>query len=341
MRIAIVTDCWVPEMNGVVVTLQATVRALQSAGHEVQLVTPQMFACLTLPYGDRLVLPSFRKLDRLLSGFRPDSIHLATQGVLGFSARRWARRRGVHFTTAFHTRFPEYARIRFGLPERILYRYARWFHGRTAPVLVATRDLAQTLERRHVGRPMIWSRGVDTDLFRPGEKTWTAYPRPLKLYVGRVVEEKNVEAFFQLGGPGTRIVVGDGPRLNEARAKHPEVVFLGALEGEALAECYREADVLVFTSLLDTFGLVVLEALASGVPVAAFPTPHLVEVFAQHGGVAFDSDLEKAVDLALAIPPEFCRKVADQFSWHTCTAQLVGIIEADLARHRGAQKLTA
>ncbi len=337
MRIAIVTDCWVPETNGIVVTLQATLRELEAMGHDVQLVTPEMFASVRLPYGDRLVLPWYRRLDRLLSDFRPDSVHLATQGVLGLAARRWAGRRGVHFTTAFHTRFPEYARVRFGLPERVLYRYARWFHGDVAPVLVPSQSLARELEARRIGRPMIWSRGVDADLFRPGNRTWTIYPRPIVLYVGRVVEEKNVEAFFRLDVPGTRIVVGEGPLLRKARINHPDVVFLDALEGEALAACYREADVLVFPSLLDTFGLVVLEALASGVPVAAFPTEHLVETFASLGGVAFDVDLEKAVDRARRIPSHVCRMVAEKFSWRACTEQLVGIIEEDRARHQAGR----
>lgn len=337
MRIAITTDSWVPETNGIVVTLQATIRELQAMGHEAQVLTPQMFASLKLPHGDRLVLPWYRRLDRLLSGFRPDTVHMATQGVLGLAARRWCARHGVHFTTAFHTRFPEYARVRFGLPEGVLYRYARWFHGDTAPVLVPSRSLAREFETRGIGRPMIWSRGVDTELFRPGARTWTTRPRPIVLYVGRVVEEKNIEAFFRLDVPGTRVVVGDGPALEKARGRHPGVVFMGALHGEALAACYREADVLAFPSLLDTFGLVVLEALASGVPVAAYPSAHLVETFVDLGGVEFDDDLGKAVERASAVPAHVCRKVAEQFSWRACTRQLVGIIEEDLARYRAAR----
>lgn len=330
MRIAIVTDCWQPEINGIVVTLEATIAELRLLGHEVLTVTPTDFPRLVLPYGDRLVLPWPPRLAKMLSRFRPDTVHLATQGVLGLAARQWCIRHRRHFTTAFHTRFPEYAHVRFGFPEGLLYRYARWFHGNEAPVLVPSEALGRDLEARGIGRPKLWSRGVDMSLYRPRPKR-SGFPRPILLYVGRVAAEKNVEAFLRLDMPGTRIVIGDGPALEAARGAYPDVTFLGNLHGEALARHFSEADVFVFPSRLDTFGLVILEALASGLPVAAFPTAHLRETFGQSGVVAFDDDLAAAVRRAMAIPAERCRDVAAEFSWGACTRQFVQVLEQDLA----------
>jgi glycosyltransferase involved in cell wall biosynthesis len=332
MRIAITTDCWLPQVDGIVTTLSETIRALRAGGHEILLVTPEHFPSLPLPYGDRLVLARYRKLARLLAEFVPDSVHIATQGGLGLCALLWCRCNDAHFTTAFHTRFPEYGHVRHGLPKALLYWYARTFHGKTHPVLVPSQTLATELFRRGIGNPQVWARGVDTGLFRPRPKTWAHHPRPIHLFVGRVAAEKNVEAFLALDVPGTRIVVGEGPLLEAARAAHPEVIFLGARYGEDLALCYSQADVFVFPSLLDTFGLVVLEALASGLPVAASPSPHLVEIFKRYDVVAFDDDLSTAVHKALAIPSGRCRQTAERFSWRICTEQFLTIIKNSLAQ---------
>lgn len=336
MRIAIATDCWHPQVDGITRTLEATERALARLGHDVLVISPDDFIGLSLPYGDVLTLPWYPKLARRLKAFSPDSVHIATQGPVGVVTRAWCARNAVHFTTAFHTRFPEYGEIRHRIPQRLLYAYARLFHGQRAPVLVPSNALAGELARHGIQQTRIWGRGVDTELYRPREKTWLQYPRPLLLYVGRVVDEKNVEAFLALQVDGTKIVVGSGPQIEARQHKFPDVVFLGAKSGEALARCYGEADVFVFPSLLDTFGLVVLEALASGVPVAAFPSAHLAEIFGQRAGVIMDGDLATAVKQALAIPPADCRATALDFSWSAATEQFVRIIEADMVARSGS-----
>ena len=331
MRIALATDCWFPQINGITRCLEATVRELRAMGHDVLLLTPADFFSVQLPYRDRLVMPWYPRLARHLAEFDPETVHMATQGPLALCARAWCWRHRRHYTTAFHTRFPEYAKLRYRLPDGLLYSYARLFHGRTAPVLVTSHTLAEHLRQRGIGVPRVWALGVDTALFRAAPKTWTQYPRPIHLYVGRVVAEKNFQAFLNLRTGGSKIVAGDGPPavLAAARATSPETVFLGELQGDALAHCYREADVFVFPSRLDTFGLVVLEALASGVPVAAYPSPHLVEVFGAHGVVAFDPDLAAAAGRALAIAPQRCSSVAAMFSWRASAEQFMQIIRDD------------
>jgi glycosyltransferase involved in cell wall biosynthesis len=329
MRIAIATDCWFPQPNGIARTLEATVRELRAIGHEVLLLTPDEFGSVPLPWyqEDPLVFAWYPKLARLMRTFRPEFVHISTQGLLGLSTRAWCWRNGMRFSTAFHTRFPEYAKIRHGVPESVLYRYMRFFPGKSAPVLVPSSSLADELERHGFRNLRIWRRGVDSERYRPRPKTWTQYARPIHMYVGRIADEKNIEAFLRAETGGSKVVVGDGPQLASLRASYPGAVFLGAKHGEELAQCYCEADVFVFPSLLDTFGLVVLEALASGTPVAALPSPHLVEIFGPHEVVVFDEDLADACRRALAVTPERCREVALQFSWRACTEQLVNVFE--------------
>jgi glycosyltransferase involved in cell wall biosynthesis len=333
MRIAIATDCWFPQLNGIARTLDATVRELRAMGHEVLLLTPNEFASVPLPWyrEDPIVFAWYPRLARMMRAFKPDFVHIATQGLLGLCTRTWCWMNNRRFSTAFHTRFPEYAKIRHGIPESVLYRYMRLFHGRTAPVLVPSKALADDLAGHGFGNLRIWQRGVDSNRYYPRPKTWTQYQRPIHMYVGRVADEKNIEAFLKVETPGTKIVVGDGPQLAQLREAYPGAVFLGAKQGDELAQCYAEADVFVFPSLLDTFGLVVLEALASGVPVAALPSPHLVEIFGPHEVVVFDEDLAAACRKALSISPERCREVALKFSWRACTEQFLRIIED--ARH--------
>lgn len=337
MRIAISTDCWFPQLNGIARTLDATVRELRAMGHDVMLLTPDQFGSVPLPWyrEDPIVFAWYPRLARLMREFRPDFVHIATQGLLGLCTRFWCWRRGMRFSTAFHTRFPEYARIRHGIPalEGLLYRYLRMFPGRSAPVLVPSQSLVEELERHGFANLRIWRRGVDSDAYRPRPKTWTQYPRPIHMYVGRIAEEKNIEAFLKANTDGTKVIVGDGPQLASLREAYPQAVFLGNKQGEELARCYAEADVFVFPSLLDTFGLVVLEALASGVPVAALPSPHLVEIYGAHEVVVFDDDLAAACRRALAMSPERCREVALTFSWRACTEQFLRIIEETRRLH--------
>ncbi|MCC7346232.1 MAG: glycosyltransferase family 1 protein [Variibacter sp.] len=327
MRIAISTDCWFPQPNGVARTLDATVRELRAMGHDVLLITPDDFVSVPLPFykDDPIVFAWYPKLSRMLREFRPDIVHISTQGLLGVCTRLWCWRNKMKFTTAFHTRFPEYAKIRHGVPESLLYRYMRFFPGPDAPVFVPSHSLAEELTKHGFRNLRIWRRGVDAERYSPRPKTWTQYPRPIHMYVGRVAAEKNIAAFLGTPLPGSKIVVGDGPQLAELRSAYPDAVYLGEKHKEELAQCYAEADGFVFPSLLDTFGLVVLEALASGVPVAAVPSPHLVEIFGPHGVVEFDDDLAAASRRALAIAPERCREVALKFSWRASTEQLLGV----------------
>lgn len=239
-------------------------------------------------------------------------------------ARRYCRARRLHFTTSFHTLFPEYLHARWRLPVDWTYAFLRWFHGAAACTMVATPSIEASLRShgfRHIGR---WSRGVDTELFRPRSKDFLPYPRPISLYVGRIAVEKSVEDFLALDLPGTKVVVGDGPQMHELRRRYPAAVFLGVKRGEELACHYAAADVFVFPSRTDTFGLVMLEALASGVPVAAYPVPGPVDIIDGSGAGVLAEDLRGAVERALAIDPEHCRQHAEAYSWANSAQQFLG-----------------
>jgi glycosyltransferase involved in cell wall biosynthesis len=270
------------------------------------------------------VLPA-RKLGRMIETFAPDTMHIATEGPLGTAARAWAIRRGARFTTSFHTQFPEYVQARIGLPPGLAYRWLRRFHGAASGVMVATRSLREELIGRGFANIRPWTRGVDLTLFRqlphePPIEDWGGLPRPLFLNVGRVAVEKNIRAFLDLDLPGSKIVVGDGPLLAKLRRDYPKVHFTGARYGDALARCYAAADVFVFPSVTDTFGLVILEALAAGTPVAAFPVTGPLDVLAGTGGTvgAVDSDLRAAALRALRADRDACRAHAERFSWQAC-----------------------
>lgn len=260
---------------------------------------------------------------RMIESFRPCVIHIATEGSLGLAARSYCVKRNIPFTTAFHTKFPEYLNARFHVPSEWTYKAMRWFHGKAEAVMVAT----QTIENELVGHGFKnikrWSRGVDTKLFKPRDKAFLDLPRPIMLYVGRVAIEKNIEAFLKLDKPGTKVVVGDGPQLAMLQKKYHGVVFTGAKEGEDLARHFAAADVFVFPSLTDTFGLVLLEALACGVPVAAYPVPGPLDVIGDVPVGCLDADLGKAIDVALTRPPAPCRAHAETFSWAACTEQFL------------------
>jgi glycosyltransferase involved in cell wall biosynthesis len=333
MRILVVTDAWHPQVNGVVRTLGTLRSELERLGHETVFVTPDLFRSLPCPtYPEiRLALKPGRKLSKLIENNQPCAIHIATEGPLGWAARRYCLKKKVPFTTAYHTKFPEYIQARFRVPLPVSYKVVRRFHAPAASIMVATQTIQDELEKRGFERIRRWSRGVDTDLFRPrtreelAEKVphMTALTGPIFLYVGRVAVEKNIQAFLDAPLQGNKVVVGDGPQLDDLRRKYPSVLFTGAKIGEELACHYSAASVFVFPSRTDTFGLVLLEALASGVPVAAYPVPGPLDVIGGSPAGVLDRDLAAAAREALVISPEVCRAHALSFSWEACTRQFL------------------
>ncbi len=317
MKIALVTDAWYPQVNGVVRTLARLGEEAAALGHEIAPITPESFVTVPCPtYPEiRLALRPGGRLDRLLEAARPEALHIATEGPLGLAARRWCLARRRAFTTAFHTRFPEYVAARTGLPPGVGYAWLRRFHRPSAGVMVATERLCAELAGRGFTRLKLWSRGVDTELFRPREESVVDLPRPRHLFVGRVAVEKNLRAFLDLELPGSKLVVGGGPQLESLRRRYADAAFLGPRFGEELAEIYASCDVFVFPSLTDTFGLVMLEALASGLPVAAFPVPGPLDVIGDSGVGVLDRDLALAARRALHIPRDRCRDYALGYSW--------------------------
>ncbi|MDA1264977.1 MAG: glycosyltransferase family 1 protein [Planctomycetota bacterium] len=321
MRISLITDAWEPQVNGVVRTLRTVVAELRDSGDEVEVIHPGLFRSIPCPtYPEIRLAPLARKaLTRRIDAWSPDAIHIATEGPLGVAARRMCVQRGWAFTTAFHTRFPEYLHARLRVPVRWTYRAMRWFHGRAERVMVTTQTLADELEGRGLDNVALWSRGVDTGRFhpRPVHPTLANLPRPLCTYVGRVAVEKNLPAFLGADLPGTKLVVGDGPARAELERRFPQAVFVGAKRGEELAWHYSSSDVFVFPSRTDTYGLVLLEALASGVPCAAFPVPGPIDVLDETVG-ALDEDLELAVRRALTRDRGACRQRALDRTWAGC-----------------------
>lgn len=323
MRIAIITDAWHPQVSGVVTTYTATIAGLRARGHKVLAVTPEQFRTIPCPTYPEIPLALFpgKTLRRLLAAFRPDSVHIATEGPLGWAARAACLRWGLGFTTAYHTRFPEYIRLRLPLPLSLLYAGIRHFHAPAVRTMVATDDLHRELAARGFRHLSRWSRGVDTELFRPQDKGFLADPRPVAMYMGRVAVEKNIEAFLRLELPGTKYVVGDGPALATLARRYPAVRFVGMRHGDELARYLAAADVFVFPSLTDTFGMVLLEAMASGVPVAAYPVTGPKQVVENGVSGCLDEDLGSAVRRALALDGSGCRSAALSFSWDACTDQ--------------------
>lgn len=321
MKIALITDAWRPQVNGVVTTLMRNCEQLRAHGHVVQAFTPDLFRNWPCPgYAEiRLALGSGRKLRAMLDEFQPEAIHIATEGPLGLGARSYCRKRGLPFTTSFHTRFAEYINVRSGIPAGWIYPLLRWFHNGAKRTMVATPALVDELKTRGFKNPVLWSRGVDTALFRPQAKT--AAEGPVFLFAGRVAIEKNIEAFLALDLPGTKVVVGDGPQRAELEAKYPQVRFIGYRFGEELASEMAAADVFVFPSKTDTFGLVMLEALACGVPVAAFPVQGPNDVILSEKVGCLDTDLQAAAMAALTLSPEDCREYAMGYSWESCARQ--------------------
>lgn len=326
MRILLVTDAWMPQVNGVVRTLARTRDTLEALGHEVVVLSPQGNATLPCPgYSEiRLTLRPFRAVRRLFERERAfDAIHLATEGPLGWAARRWCRRAGLAFTTSYHTRFPEYLRLRAPVPLAWSYAVLRRFHGAAARTFVRTGTQRRLLAERGFNDLAVWPGAVDTAQFHPREKDALDLPRPIAMYMGRVSPEKNLEAFLDLDLPGSRVVVGGGPALERLRRRYPDVHFLGYRHGEALAATLASADVFVFPSRTDTLGLVILEAMACGVPVAAFPVPGPQDLIIDGANGAMDEDLAEAVYRALAVAPEDCVEHAAQYSWERSTGRFL------------------
>src|SRR3954464_7657977 len=328
MRILVATAAWHPQVNGVVRTLTMMAQAAKSLGADVSFLTPQSFRTFALPsYRDlRLAMPAPAKIARLIEDARPDNIHIATEGPIGLAVRRYCRKRGLPFTTSFHTRFPEYISARAPIPESWIWSALRWFHGTSHAVMAATPALAGELRGRGFRNVVLWPRGVDAALFHPRDKADLGLPRPIFLSVGRVAVEKNLEAFLDLDLPGTKVVVGDGPARAALEAKYPEALFTGALQGEALAVAYASADVFVFPSKTDTYGLVLLEALASGVPVAAFPVTGPKDVIGAATVGVLSDDLRQACLKAFEISPQDCLKFAAGHTWEASARAFVNNI---------------
>jgi glycosyltransferase involved in cell wall biosynthesis len=326
VRIVLVSDAWAPQINGVVRTLTAMMGELAKRGHHVTLITPDLFRTLPCPtYPEiRLALRAGRRVAALIEAARPDAIHITTEGPLGMAARRHCLNRGYGFTTAFHTRFPEYLAARFRVPPAWSYALMRRFHAPSKGVMVATDSVRRELAQRGFGNLRRWSRGVDPTLYDPARRgDFEGLPRPVFLTVGRVAVEKNSAAFLDLDLPGSKAVIGDGPKLDELRRRHPKAHFLGKREGLELARLYASADVFVFPSRTDTFGLVLLEAMASGLPVAAYPVPGPLDVIGTSGAGVLDEDLGRAALAALAIPREHSRAHALGYTWTASADQFV------------------
>ena len=317
MRILIISDAWYPQVNGVVRTLSSLKRVLKAEGHHVVLLTPDLVWGVPLPGipDIRLALWPDAYLARMIERLRPEAIHIATEGPLGWGGRRVCLKQGLPFSTAYHTKFPEYLAARFGIPDRLTYPIMRRFHRPSRAVMVPTRSVLAELEKRGFANLCIWSRGVDSELFHPLPRDSLKELRPIYLNVGRIAPEKNLPAFLDLRLPGTKIVVGDGPALEPLRDRYPHVLFPGPLFGLDLARYYSAADVFVFPSRTDTFGLVLLEALACGLPVAAYPVPGPLDVLDGQPVGCLDNDLNRAIEQALRIPRERCRAYAAKFTW--------------------------
>jgi len=323
MRLLIATDAWRPQVNGVVRSLEHMAGEAPGFGAEVTFLTPERFRSFPMPtYPEiRLALAGPGAVARILDDVAPTHVHIATEGPIGLATRAACTRQGRAFTTSYHTRFPEYVAARAAIPEAWSYAALRRFHGKARAMMVSTPSLERELTGRGFRNIMRWTRGVDTALFRPRNERILDAAAPVFLYVGRIAVEKNLEAFLQLDLPGTKVVVGDGPLRGEFEGRYPAVRFLGTLAGEDLARVYASADVFVFPSLTDTFGIVLIEALASGLPVAAFPVTGPMDVIGTSGCGVLGSDLREAALEALEIPKGRCRAYGETFTWRESARQ--------------------
>lgn len=319
----IVSDAWFPQTNGVVTTLAQTAAWLGRFGHELRVVTPREFRSVSCPtYPEiRIALLPYRLLARRMASFRPQAVHIATEGPLGCAARRYCLRHGLRFTTSYHTQFPQYLKARFPVPMWLSYRVLRGFHGAASRCMVSTQTVERELHARGFRNLVRWRRGVDTELFRPRAKDFLDLPRPIAAFVGRLAVEKNVDAFLRMEWSGSKLVIGDGPERLRLQQQYPQAHFAGYRFEEDLARHLAAADVMVFPSHTDTFGLVNLEAMACGVPVAAFPVTGPIDVIDDGITGALDNDLAQAARRALQIDPARCRMRALQSSWDIATRE--------------------
>ena len=334
MKIALVTDAWHPQVNGVVRTLETIVGLLRDRGHEILVVSPDQYRSIPAPsYPEiRLAFTRARNIGRRIEQFGPDAIHLATEGPLCVQARRWCVRNKKSFTSAYHTQFPEYLAKRTRLSPRFFWPCIRWFHRASEAIMVSTESIRKQLRSERLDHVHHWSRGVDLDHFHPDAPSPAIYEklvRPIQLYVGRVAVEKNIEAFLDCDQPGSKVVVGDGPALARLKARFPDVHFAGRKSGQELAGYYAGADVFIFPSKTDTFGLVIIEALACGTPVAAYPVTGPIDILTASSG-AMDEDLNGAIRQALLLKPVDCIAHGQNYSWDKSARQFLdGLVSQD------------
>ncbi len=328
MRILIATDAWKPQVNGVVNTYSNLEREADGAGFSLSFLTPSEFKTVPLPSYSEIRLALIRPSDaaRRVERDRPDCIHIATEGPIGLAMRSCCLRAGRRFTTSYHTRFPEYVAARLPVPVTWGYRFERWFHNAGSGVMAASRSLCEELAAHGIKNVHLWSRGVDLELFKPRAVDRFGLPRPLFLYAGRVAIEKNLDAFLSLDLPGSKAIVGGGPQLEELKGRYPNATFTGPKFGRDLAEHYASADAFVFPSLTDTFGNVLLEALACGVPVAAYNVTGPKDVIVNGKVGILNGDLKQAAVAALSLDRHACREYAELFSWSACALRFRDIV---------------
>jgi glycosyltransferase involved in cell wall biosynthesis len=346
MHILIASDAWQPQVNGVVRSLESLQREAPALGAKISVLSHNGFRTLGLPFYSEIrvaITPLLRPslIAQKIETLAPDAIHIATEGPIGVAVRRFCLQNGRPFTSSYHTRFPEYLAARLPVPQKMTYAWLRRFHNAGSGIMVATPSLEQELRSRGFKKLMRWGRGVDADLFRPRETRTLDVQQPVFLYVGRVAVEKNLPAFLSLDLPGTKVVVGDGPQLQELKAAYPQAVFLGKKSGEALAEIYANADVFVFPSRTDTFGIVLLEALSCGVPVAAYPVTGPGDVIRQGETGILHEDLHQSCMQALHISREVCRSYAKTQSWRASAQQFIENVKSVNLELKNAQAVPA
>jgi glycosyltransferase involved in cell wall biosynthesis len=342
LKITIATDAWEPQTNGVVTTLKATIETLGQLGHEVRVISPQGLASIPAPSYPEIrlaIAPGFH-IAREIKSYRPHAIHIATEGPIGVSMRRYCRRHGLPFTTSYHTRYPEYLNARWPIPLSVSYAWLRRFHGAAARTFVSSNSLRTQLSSKGFRHLHQWQRGVDLQLFRPLNAQLPAelagLPRPIMAYMGRVAVEKNIDAFLRLQLPGTKLIIGNGPARGALSERHPDALFIGYRFGDELATMLSAADVFVFPSLTDTFGLAMIEALACGVPVAAFPVPGPNDVIEPGVTGVLNEDLAAAIRSALLLDRQVCAERAKAFTWEAATEQFLEGLEPIPAGARAA-----
>ncbi len=325
MKIAIVTDAWEPQVNGVVTTLKTTQQTLIAAGNVAEVFTPTNFKSIPCPtYPEiRLAINPKPSLRKYLQDFQPEAIHIATEGPMGLAARSICKKNNWHFTTSYHTQFPEYIRERAPIPLKASYAFFRWFHSGAVRTMVGTQRQEDLLKNNGFKNLVRWPRGVNTKIFKPGDKNFIKDTRPIWIYVGRVAVEKNIQSFLELDLPGTKYVVGNGPAHDEMKNKHQNVKFIGYKFGEELAQFIAASDVFVFPSKTDTFGIVMLEAMACGIPVAAYPVTGPIDVVRDNISGCMNDDLKQAALCALELDTKNCLAQADEYTWEKASTMFL------------------